>query len=243
VSDGFDTRNERAIGAMAADDSFRALSREWFARASTYEYSYHFTWLGRPIIQFPEDMLVLQEIIWKVAPDVIIETGIAHGGSLVFSASLLELLGGEQRRVIGVDIDIRLHNRVAIEAHPLFRRIRLIEGSSIDPEVVERVRAGVQPGERVLVILDSNHTHSHVLRELELYSPLVEKGSYLIALDTIIEAMPPEFSRDRPWGPGNNPQTAVEEFLSRTDRFEVDEQLERKLTLSVAPTGYLACVR
>jgi cephalosporin hydroxylase len=228
---------------MAADGSFRDLSQEWFARACEYEYSYHFTWLGRPIIQFPEDVLLLQELIWRVAPDVVVETGIAHGGSLVFSASLLELLGGDHRRVVGVDIDIRQHNRAALEAHPLFRRIRLLEGSSTDPAIVDQVHAGVEPGERVFLILDSSHTHAHVLRELELYSPLVQKGSYIVVLDTVIESMPEDSWPDRPWGRGDNPYTSVGEFLAHTDRFERDERVERRLTLSVAPGGYLRCVK
>lgn len=243
MSGDFESRNQQVIAAMGEDSVFRDLSKSWFSHASTHEYSYHFTWLGRPIIQFPQDIIALQEIIWKVAPDVIVETGIARGGSLIFSASMLELLGGERRRVVGIDIDIRPHNRVAIDAHPLARRITMIEGSSTDPEVLEQVRGMVASGERVLVILDSNHTHEHVLRELELYSPLVEPGSYLIAFDTVIESMPADFSEGRPWGPGDNPSTAVRQFLETTDRFEVDETIDRKLAVSVAPGGYLRCVR
>jgi cephalosporin hydroxylase len=243
MSTEFEAKNERVIAAMAADEAFRDLSQEWFMRACEYEYSYHFTWLGRPIIQFPEDIVVLQEIIWKVAPDVIVETGIAHGGSLIFSASLLELLGGEHRRVIGVELELRPHNRAAIEEHPLFRRIELVDGSSTDTAVVEQVKQQIGPGERVLVVLDSNHTHEHVLRELELYSPLVQEGSYIVVLDTVVESMPAEIWTDRPWGPGNNPRTAVAEFLSQTDRFELDADVDRKLTLSVAPGGYLRCTR
>jgi cephalosporin hydroxylase len=243
MANEFEARNERIIAAMAADESFRDLSREWFTRACEYEYSYHFTWLGRPIIQFPEDILVLQEIIWRVAPDVIVETGVAHGGSLVFSASLLELLGGEHRRAIGVELELRPHNRAALEAHPLFRRMQLVDGSSTDPKVIERVRQMIAPDAHTLVILDSNHTHDHVLRELELYSPLVQAGSYIIVLDTVIESMPADSWPSRSWGPGDNPRTAVEAFLAQTDRFELDEEVERKLTLSVAPGGYLRCIR
>jgi cephalosporin hydroxylase len=228
---------------MAEDDAFRDLSREWFTRACEHEYSYHFTWLGRPVIQFPEDLVVLQEIVWRVAPDVIVETGVAHGGSLIFSSSLLELMGGERRRVIGIELELRPHNRAALEAHPLFRRIELVDGSSTDPEIFALVRDQIEPDERVLVILDSNHTHDHVLRELELYSTLVAAGSYVVVFDTVIESMPADSWPNRPWGPGNNPHTAVSEFLVRNDRFERDEAVERKLTLSVAPGGYLRCLR
>jgi cephalosporin hydroxylase len=243
MSSDFEQRNERAIAAMAEDDAFRDLSREWFTRACEHEYSYHFTWLGRPVIQFPEDLVVLQEIVWRVAPDVIVETGVAHGGSLIFSSSLLELMGGERRRVIGIELELRPHNRAALEAHPLFRRIELVDGSSTDPEIFALVRDQIEPDERVLVILDSNHTHDHVLRELELYSTLVAAGSYVVVFDTVIESMPADSWPNRPWGPGNNPHTAVSEFLARDDRFERDEDVERKLTLSVAPGGYLRCLR
>jgi cephalosporin hydroxylase len=243
MTSDFQQRNERAIAAMAEDDAFRDLSREWFTRACEHEYSYHFTWLGRPVIQFPEDLVVLQEIVWRVAPDVIVETGVAHGGSLIFSSSLLELMGGERRRVIGIELELRPHNRAALEAHPLFRRIELVDGSSTDPEIFALVRDQIEPDERVLVILDSNHTHDHVLRELELYSTLVAAGSYVVVFDTVIESMPADSWPNRPWGPGNNPHTAVSEFLVRNDRFERDEAVERKLTLSVAPGGYLRCLR
>jgi cephalosporin hydroxylase len=243
MSSDFEQRNERAIAAMAEDDAFRDLSREWFTRACEHEYSYHFTWLGRPVIQVPEDLVVLQEIVWRVAPDVIVETGVAHGGSLIFSSSLLELMGGERRRVIGIELELRPHNRAALEAHPLFRRIELVDGSSTDPEIFALVRDQIEPDERVLVILDSNHTHDHVLRELELYSTLVAAGSYVVVFDTVIESMPADSWPNRPWGPGNNPHTAVSEFLVRNDRFERDEAVERKLTLSVAPGGYLRCLR
>ncbi len=205
------------------------------------KYSYHFSWLGRPIIQFPQDVLAIQEIIWSVKPDLVIETGIAHGGSLILSASLLELLGGD-RRVVGVDIEIRSHNRAAIEAHPLFHRITLIEGSSTDPEVAARI-AWLAAGRRTLVLLDWNHTHDHVLNELRLYSPLVKTGSYIVVFDTIIEHLPDDFFPDRPWGHGNNPQTAVAELLEQNERFRIDGDLEAKLVITAAPGGYLKCVR
>jgi cephalosporin hydroxylase len=240
--DDFEERNRATAAAMVADPELRALTREWFRIASRHEYSYHFSWLGRPVIQFPQDLLALQEIVWSVKPDLIVETGIARGGSLVFYASLLELLGGD-RRVVGIDIEVRPQNRAALDQHPLRKRIDLVEGSSVEPSVVAEIHRRAGHCSKVMVVLDSLHTHDHVLGELHAYSPLVTLGSYLVALDTIIEDMPPDFSRDRPWGPGNSPKTAVRQFLAHTDRFEVDRQLEAKLLISVAPEGYLRRVR
>ena len=205
------------------------------------KYSYNFTWLGRPIIQFPQDIIAAQEIIWKVKPDMIIETGIAHGGSLILSASMLELIGGDGR-VLGIDIDIREHNRAEIEKHPMYKRIDMIEGSSIDEKIAEQVYGFAKGRKRVMVFLDSMHTHDHVLRELGLYSPLVTKGSYLVVFDTIIEDMPIDFFPDRPWSKGNNPKTAVWEFLRTNERFEIDKDMENKLLITVASGGYLKCV-
>jgi cephalosporin hydroxylase len=227
---------------LGADHELRDLSLEWMRRGVPYEYSYHFTWLGRPIIQYPQDVVALQEILWRVQPDLVVETGVAHGGSLLLSASILELLGGS-RRVVGVDVDIRSHNRQAIESHSLARRISLIEGSSVDEVVLEQVRAYATDAERVLVILDSNHEHDHVLRELELYGPLVTLGSYLVVFDTIVEFMGDEAFPDRRWGPGHNPYSAVRAFLAATDRFTVDEEFDNKLLVTAAPGGYLRCVR
>jgi len=241
-SEEFQKHNSQVIQEMASDRSLHELSREWFIASSRYEYSYHFSWLGRPIIQFPQDMLAMQEIIWRVKPDLIIETGIARGGSLIFYASLLELVGDE-RTVLGIDIDIREENRGDIERHPLFRKIRMIEGSSIDPTVVENVYHFAIGRKKVLVILDSNHTHDHVLSEMECYSPLVTKDSYLVVFDTIIEEMPENFSFNRPWGKGNNPRTAVREFMKSNDRFVVDTEIENKLLITVAPGGYLKCIK
>ncbi|MEK6334533.1 MAG: cephalosporin hydroxylase family protein [Acidobacteriota bacterium] len=240
--DDFDQRNRQFIERMGKDEQLRGLTRDWFTASSKHEYSYHFKWLGRPIIQFPQDIVALQEIIWDVRPRVIVETGIARGGSLIFSASILELIGGEGR-VIGVDIDIREHNRIEIERHPLARRITMIQGSSIDEEIARRVANEAKGDGPVLVILDSNHTHDHVLRELEIYSPLVTRGSYLVVFDTVIQEMPADFFPDRPWGPDSNPKTAVSEFLKTNERFEVDHQLEAKLQITVAPGGYLRCVK
>jgi cephalosporin hydroxylase len=231
----------RNIAGLAGDKDVQALSRIWIREIARHRYAYNFTWLGRPVIQFPQDMMAIQELIWSIKPDVVIETGVAHGGSILFSASMLELVGGEGY-VIGIDIDIRKHNRTEIEAHPLSRRVRLIEGSSVDDAVVSQVREMVGEGKKVLVILDSNHTHEHVLRELELFSPFVGEGSYLVVYDTLIEDMPLDLVGDRPWGPGNNPKTAVWEFLETNKRFKIDKDLEAKLSITVAPDGYLVCI-
>ncbi|MDP2430925.1 MAG: cephalosporin hydroxylase family protein [Pseudomonadota bacterium] len=224
-----------------------AKTRAWMDDANRLKYSYHFEWLGRPIIQYPQDMVAMQEIIWRVQPDLIIETGIAHGGSLIFMASMLELNaacgGPADARVLGIDIDIRAHNRAAIEAHPMSRRIDMIQGSSIAPEIVDQVRARAQGKQRVLVSLDSNHTHAHVLAELEAYAPLTSVGSYCVAFDTVIEDMPADMFPDRPWGPGDNPKTAVWEYLKNHPEFEIDKQMDHKLLISVAPDGYLKRVR
>jgi cephalosporin hydroxylase len=241
-SEQFRREVEDNIRGQHDDKDVQALSRIWVREIARYRYSYNFTWLGRPVIQMPQDLLALQEIIWRTRPEVIVEMGIAHGGSLIFHASMLELVGGA-RRVIGVDIDIRAHNRQAIEQHPLAHRIELIEGSSVDPAVVQRVQQTVGHSSPVLVILDSNHTHDHVLAELHAYSPLVGSGSYLVVYDTLVEDLPAEFSVDRPWGPGNNPKTAVREFLQANDRFEVDERIDAQLLITLAPQGYLRCTR
>lgn len=219
-----------------------------FMRESTLtKYSYNFSWLGRPIIQYPQDIVAMQEIIWGVKPDLIIETGIAHGGSLIFSASMLALLeiSGviKDGKVLGVDIDIREHNRIEIEKHPLTNKIIMIQGSSIDTHIVKQVHAFAKNYNNILVVLDSNHTHEHVLAELNAYAPLVSKGSYCVVFDTVIEDMPDEMFPDRPWGKGNNPKTAVREFLKIYKEFEIDKSIENKLLITVAPDGYLKRVR
>jgi cephalosporin hydroxylase len=234
--------NAAGLSAMQADAELRREAQKLFIHMCRYRYSYNFSWLGRPIIQFPEDIVAMQEVIWRIKPDLIIETGIAHGGSLVLWASLLQMLGGDGR-VVGVDVDIRQHNRAEIERHPLFSRITMIEGSSIDPDIVDRVRALAAGRRTVMVVLDSNHTHDHVLEELQRYSPLVMRGSYLVVMDTVVEAMPADFYPDRPWGKGNNPATAVAQFLKTSDRFEVDEEIDARLLMSVAPGGYLRCIK
>jgi cephalosporin hydroxylase len=241
AAEEFERRNREMAARLGADAELRELTRRWFIRASQLEYSYHFSWMDRPVIQFPQDLVAMQEILWKLKPDLVIETGVAHGGSLIFYASMLELIG--RGRVVGIDIEIRPHNRAAIEAHPMFRRIELIEGSSVDAAVFARVREMAAAQRTILVALDSNHTHDHVLAELRLYSQLVTAGSYLVVFDTIIEQMPPEFSANRPWRPGNSPATAVRQFLAESDRFALDEGIDHKLLISVAPGGYLRCVK
>ncbi len=217
------------------------MSRIWIREITRHKYAYNFTWMGRPLIQFPQDMVAMQELIWRIKPEVIVETGVAHGGSLIYYASLLTLLGGD-RFVIGVDVDIRPHNRKEIEQHQMAPWIRLIQGSSVDPSIVEQVRVLANHRAPVLVVLDSNHTHQHVLQELEYYSPLVRCGSYVVVFDTIVEDTPPDLIKHRSWGKGNNPKTAVWEFLKKNRRFTVDKDLESKLLITVAPDGYLKCI-
>ena len=229
------------------DQALMQATREWVNKAQARKYSYHFEWLGRPIIQYPQDILAMQELIWRVQPDLVIETGIAHGGSLIFSASMLELNaacgGPKDAEVLGVDIDIRAHNREAIAAHPMFKRITMIQGSSVAPEIVAQVRAKAVSKKRVLICLDSNHTHQHVLAELQAYAPLTSVDSYCVVFDTVIDDMPGEMFSDRPWGPGNNPKTAVSEYLKSHSEFEIDKRMDHKLLISVAPDGYLKRVR
>lgn len=253
------------IQSLAADTDVQALSRIWLREITRHKYAYNFTWLGRPLIQFPQDMAAIQEIIWQVKPDLVIEAGIAHGGSLIMSASLLAMLDyceaveqgrgldprQTRRRVLGLDVDIRAHNHAAIKAHPMSHLIDMIQGSSVAPDTVATVKAIAAKHERVLVILDSNHTHEHVLAELEAYAPLVSTGSYCCVFDTLIEDMPVDLIHDRPWGPGNNPKTAVWEYLRKLEaegrtavdgnalHLEIDKSMEHKLQITVAPDGYL----
>lgn len=239
----FDDEVSERLASNARDEELQR-SAAAFMRASTApKYSYNFSWLGRPIIQYPQDMVAMQQLVWSVQPDLIVETGIAHGGSLIFSASMLELNaacgGPPDARVLGVDIDIRAHNRAAIQAHPMMRRITMIQGSSVAPEIVAQVHAAAAGRQRVLVCLDSNHTHEHVLAELQAYAPLVTRGSYCVVFDTIVERLPPGTYPDRPWGPGNSPMSAVEAWLPRHPQFEIDTSMDHRLLISVAPRGYL----
>lgn len=243
----FQQEGRAEIAAQGADAELAQATRAWMDRANAGKYSYHFEWMGRPIIQYPQDIVAMQELIWRVQPDLIVETGIAHGGSLIFSASMLELNaacgGPADAQVLGLDIDIRAHNRAAIEAHPMARRIRMLQGSSIAPEVVEQVRAIASGKRRVLVCLDSMHTHDHVLAELQSYAPLVSVGSYCVVFDTVIEDMPKSMFPDRPWGPGNSPKTALHAYLKTTTDFEIDHSIDHKLLITVAPDGFLKRVR
>jgi cephalosporin hydroxylase len=241
------------IKSIGSDGDLLKKSLDWHNHSSKHKYSYNFSFLGRPIIQYPQDMIAVQELIWKINPDLIIETGIAHGGSLIMSASMLTLLDfadavsagnsldpiSSHRKVIGIDIDIREHNRRAIEEHPLSSKIHLIEGSSIDIKIIDQVKTLAKKHERILVCLDSSHTHDHVLAELEAYAPLCSIESYCIVFDTIIENMPEGSFPNRPWGLGNNPKTAVWEFLKKHSEFQIDSDLHNKLQITVAPDGYL----
>ena len=249
----FDKERCERLQAYAADTAFSTLSRDWLQASMQRQYVYNFDWMGRPSIQYPQDMWAVQDLIWRVRPDLVIETGIAHGGSLVLSASMLALLDmcdaieagtlldprASQRKVLGIDIDIREHNRAAIEAHPMAGRIQMIQGSSIAPDVVQQVRDLAQGHARVLVFLDSMHTHSHVLAELDAYAPLVSPGSYCVVFDTFVDDMPPKFFADRPWDVGDNPKTAVRQWLPVHPEFEVDAEMERRLQVTVAPEGFL----
>ena len=253
------------INQQGRDDKLREQSLQWNIDASRYKYTYHFSSLGRPIIQFPQDMVALQELIWSTRPDLIIEAGIAHGGSLILNASMLALLDycdavvsgtmldpkSTKRKVLGIDIDIRAHNRAAIEAHPMAHRIQMIEGSSIASEVIAQVHEVASMHKTVMVILDSNHTHEHVLAELEAYAPLTSKDCYCVVFDTVVEDLPDAMFPDRPWGKGNNPKTAVREYLRRLEQegrkasdgsdlvLAIDTAMESKLLITVAPDGYL----
>ena len=237
----FEQEVKSNINNQGNDKNLKNLSIDWIVNSTKNNYSYNFKWLGRPIIQYPQDIIALQEIIWDIKPDLIIETGIAHGGSLIFHASILELIG--KGKVLGIDIDIRQHNRTEIEKHPMNKRITMLEGSSIDIDIIEKVKLFAKNREKILIILDSNHSHYHVKKELELYSPLVSKDSYLIVFDTIVEDMPKGSFKDRPWDAGNNPKTAVFEFLKENDRFIIDKSIEDKLLITVAPSGYLKCIK
>lgn len=265
VREQFKRECRENITGLGNDQLLKERTFQWFQHSLQYKYSYNFSSLGRPIIQYPQDMVAMQELVWQVKPDLIIETGIAHGGSLILSASMLALLDyceavessqvldpkAAHRRVLGIDIDIRVHNRAAIEAHPMAHRIDMIQGSSIDTEVITQVHQVAKGHQRVLMILDSNHTHDHVLAELEAYAPLVSPGSYCIVFDTVVEDLPDAMFPDRPWGKGNNPKTATWEYLRRLKEegrvaadgnplaFEIDSALENKLLITVAPDGYL----
>ena len=231
------------IEAIGADKSIQEMGVDFLVASAKKKYSYHFTWMGRPIIAYPQDMIAMQELIWEIKPDLIIETGVAHGGSIIYYASLLELIGGEGM-VVGIDIEIRPHNRELIESHPMFKRIKLIEGSSVNADVVKEVEKLASTKKKVMVCLDSNHTHEHVLEELKNYAPLVSVGSYCIVFDTVVEDMPADYDWGvRTWGRGNNPKTAVTEYLKTNDQFVINKSIDYKLLISVAPDGYLKKIK
>ena len=249
----FEKEVKERVASIGQNEELKSSANHFMKASLMPKYSYNFSWLGRPIIQYPQDIVSMQELIWAIKPDLIIETGIAHGGSLILSASMLALLdmcdaidAGEgidpkisSRKVLGIDIDIRARNRTAIEAHPMASRIQMIQGSSVAPDIIGQVRAVAANYSRVLVYLDSNHTHDHVLAELQAYAPLASKGSYCVVFDTVVEDMPKEMFPDRPWGPGNNPKTAVREYLKTHPEFEIDNSIQNKLLITVAPDGYL----
>lgn len=236
IQEFIDERSQR-ISNNGTNEALKKAAAVFNTESNKSQYSYNFSWMGRPIIQYPQDMIAMQELIWDIKPDLIIETGIAHGGSLIYYASLMELLG--KGKVLGVDIDIRSHNRAEIERHPMFKRIEMIQGSSVDPETVAKVAAIAKQYATIMVSLDSNHTHDHVLKELEMYSPFVTPGSYLVCFDTIVEDLPNDYMPGRPWRQGDNPKTAVREFLRSNPGFQSDTAIDNKLLISVGPEGYL----
>jgi len=237
----FERIKREAAGRMAADEALAAKALDLNIAADRHDWSYQWSWLGLPVIQMPPDIVALQEVIWETRPQLVIETGIARGGSLVLYASILELIG--EGEVLGIDVDIRPHNREAIQAHRLANRIRMVEGSSLDEDIVARARAAAAEVERVMVVLDSNHTHEHVLGELRAYGPLVTVGQFLVVADTFVEQIPAQGHRPREWGPGNSPGTALRTWLDEVDGFEPDPFANAKLLLTASPGGYLRRVR
>ncbi|WP_037492589.1 cephalosporin hydroxylase family protein [Sneathiella glossodoripedis] len=253
------------VSSYADEKEWRDLTHEWTKHALSKRYVYNFSSFGRPIIQFPTDMVAFQEIVWEVKPDLIIETGIAHGGSLIQSAALMANLdyceavqsnsvldpSKSNRKVLGIDIDIRKHNRQEIEAHPFSHLIQMIEGSSVDSDIISEVRSVASEYQKILVCLDSNHTHEHVYEELKAYAPLTSKDSYCIVFDTVVEDMPDDFYPDRPWGPANSPKSAVYQYLDELEQsahlgadgekllFENNQMIEDKLFFTVNPNGFL----
>ena len=248
---------EGRVKSYKDEEEMRKAAADFMLSSTKPKYCYNFSWQSRPIIQYPQDMVAMQEIIWKVKPDLIIEMGIAHGGSLIYNASILAMLDMceaikehriidpkiSERKILGVDIDIREHNKTEIEKHPMSSRIEMIEGSSISPEIIEKVKDYAKDYKCILVCLDSNHTHEHVLAELEAYAPLTSVGSYCVVFDTIIEDLPKDAYPDRPWGPGNNPKTAVYDYLKNHPDFEIDKNIFEKLLISVCPDGFLKKLR
>lgn len=243
----FHKEKEERIEGFAKNEQLKSTAAKWLQESMQSKYVYNFSWLGIPIIQNPQDILATQEIIWEVKPDLIIETGIAHGGSLVLSSSILELLEASGKvnnsKVLGIDIDIRKHNYDAITNHPMSKRITMFQGSSIDQDIIEKVYDFAKQARNILIFLDSNHTHQHVLAELNAYAPLVSLGSYCVVFDSFIEDLPKGFFNDKPWDVGNNPKTAIWEFLKTNDKFEMDKKIENKILATAAPDGFLKRVK
>ncbi len=237
----FEEEKVQLIKANSENIALKEAAHAFNVESNRAKYSYNFTWMGRPIIQYPQDIIAMQELIWEIKPDLIIETGIAHGGSIIYYASLLELIG--KGEVLGIDIDIRKHNRDKIEEHPMYKRIHMLEGSSVSEEMIEKVKPFAKDKKSILVCLDSNHTHEHVLAELNLYAPFVTPGSYIVVFDTIVEDLPERYLPNRYWSIGNNPKTAVKEFLKQNDNFAVDDTIDNKLLISVNPQGYLKRIK
>lgn len=236
--DTFEARNRDLTRRMSDDHHVRNVTREWIHAVLPFEYHYHFSWMGVPVIQFPSDIVAMQELIWDIKPDLIIETGIARGGSIVFYASMLQLLGGDGL-VVGVDIDIREHAREAIEDHAFADRIVTVQGSSVAEDTISAVSRYAKGRKRVLVVLDSNHTQEHVAAELEAYSQFVTPGSYIVVFDTVIDDLPDRFHEGRPWAAGRGPKVAVHDFLATHPEFHIDRSYEDKLLVTVAPDGFL----
>jgi cephalosporin hydroxylase len=241
VSAEFEKEVQDNIERQGQDVAFARLSRDWTIRSSELRYTYNFKWMGLPIIQLPQDIVAMQELIWSTQPDVLVETGVARGGSAVFYASLMELIG--KGKVVSVELDLHDSNRSALDNHPMRKRIEILDGNAIANDTAARVQAHIRPGDTVLVCLDSNHTHDHVLRELQLYAPMVSVGSYLVVFDTVVEVLPEPKDKTRPWGKGNNPWTAVQEFLRTDDRFKILDEYDHKLAVSYAQNGYLQRLR
>jgi cephalosporin hydroxylase len=237
----FKNECESNIELQGKNASLKKATTEFLKESIDSRYSYNFKWMGRPIIQYPQDIVIMQELIWDIKPDLIIETGIAHGGSLIFYASILELLG--KGEILGVDIDIRDHNKKEILAHPMAKRIKMIQGSAIDPAIVKQVREHAKGKKTVMVLFDSNHTHDHVLEELKAYADLTTVGSYCVVFDTVVEDLPKGVYNDRPWDVGSNPKTAVFEFLKTNSDFVIDKSIDNKILISVAPDGYLKRIK
>lgn len=239
----FEIERQARIEQLGKDTEFQKSSQNWLEQSMRKQYVYNFSWMGRPIIQNPIDMMAMQELLWQVKPDIVIETGIAHGGSIIFSASMLELIaasgGNPDAFVVGIDIDIRQHNKDEILQHPMAKRITMLEGSSTSSEIIAQVKQLSQGKSKVMVFLDSNHTHEHVLAELEAYAPLVSKDSYCVVFDTFVEDVPSDVFDQRPWSPGNSPKTAVHEYLKTHPEFVIDKNMQHKLQITVAPDGFL----